>query len=93
MPSPAPDVTVKKMTETAGCMGLSEFVERGVEPAQESVGLRDGVGEAADGATAWARVFGRGGRYLLTGRVSISGIRSMPPRSATSRETRRTEDR
>src|SRR5690606_41837549 len=31
--------------------------------------------------------FGRGGRYLLTGLVPCSGIRSKPPRSTTIFET------
>jgi hypothetical protein len=30
---------------------------------------------------------GRGGRYLFTGRVPCSGIRSMPPRAATMSDT------
>ena len=45
------------------------------------------VSSASSPALAASGFRARGGRYLLTGRVPCSGIRSMPPRSATSFET------
>ncbi len=42
---------------------------------------------AASGALSASARRGRGGRYLLTGLVPCSGIRSRPPRSATMIET------
>src|SRR6056297_1569556 len=84
-PNPRPDKVVKMMTEGAGCM--SEFLQGLVQPADKALGLfGDGLEERGQHIDLAIGLWG-GGRYLLTGFVPCSGIRSMPPRSATSFET------
>ena len=78
-----PTAVVKMMTEGAGC--ISEFLQRFVEPPDEALGLFvDRFEEGGQNVDLVHSSLGRGGRYLLTGLVPCSGIRSMPPRSATS---------
>ena len=62
----------------------SEAGEGPVEPAEEAA-LASGSGSRSGARMSMSR--SRGGRYLLTGRVPCSGMRSKPPRSATRRET------
>src|SRR6056300_1663017 len=83
-PNPRPEIDVKNIIDQAGrILNYPSFSKVESTHFQKPLGVAScAIASSDTGVSSLARR-GRGGRYLFTGLVFCSGIRSKPPRAAT----------